>query len=120
MPTEVTSLAGTVAVSCVELLNVVASAVPFHRTEEDEVKSVPVAIRGKAVWPTTAEVGESDVSTGVGLPTVKVTAVEIPPPGEGLTTVIGIVPFVVTSLVLIAAVNWVLVTNEVLLLDPFH
>jgi hypothetical protein len=56
----------------------------------------------------------------MGLPTVKLTALEVPPPGEGLKTVIEYVPTAAMSLAVIAALSWVLLTKEVVRAEPFH
>jgi hypothetical protein len=44
-PVVVRLEAGTSAFNCVEDKNVVANAVPFHRTTEAETKLLPVAIK---------------------------------------------------------------------------
>src|ERR1017187_7288788 len=64
-PTEAMSLAGTAAVNCVALTNVVVSAAPFHCTTEPETKPEPFTVNGNAPAPATAVDGASEVSTGV-------------------------------------------------------
>jgi hypothetical protein len=54
--------------------------------------------------------GESEVVVGAGLSIVKVRALEVPPPGEGLATVTETVPPVVMSLADTVAVSRVLLT----------
>jgi hypothetical protein len=65
----------------------VANAVPFHPICEEETKFKPVTDNVNPAPPALAEVGESPVTLGDGLPTVKLSAVDVPPPGAGLTTV---------------------------------
>ena|ERR1039458_1309829 len=63
-PTEAMSPAGTAAVNCVALTNVVVSAAPFHCTTEPETKPEPFAVTVSAPVPATAVDGDSEVSTG--------------------------------------------------------
>jgi hypothetical protein len=63
----------TVAASCVDETNVVASAVAFHFTVEVEMKFVPFTINVNCGPPAVAQVGLSDVVVGAGLLIVKVT-----------------------------------------------
>ncbi len=51
---------------------------------------------------------------------VKVSALEVPPPGVGLYTVTWSFPAIAMSAAVITAVNWVEETNVVVRLDPFH
>jgi len=57
--------AGTVAVSCVDETNVVASAVPFHFTVEVEIKFVPFTVKVNCGPPAVAQVGLSELIVGV-------------------------------------------------------
>jgi hypothetical protein len=82
------SPAGTCAVTCVVLTNVVVSAVPFQFTAAPVTKPVPVAVNVKAAPPTVVLVGDSDVSVGTALLMPNVVVPEVPPPGVGLVTVI--------------------------------
>jgi hypothetical protein len=59
--------AGTVAVSCVEETNVVASAVAFHFTVEVETKFVPFTVNVNCAPPAVAQVGLSELIVGVAL-----------------------------------------------------
>ncbi len=52
--------------------------------------------------------------------TLKLSALEAPPPGVGLKTVIVAGPSVIRSLAGICAVSWVLLTKFVVRLAPFH
>src|SRR5882724_2114757 len=119
VPAEATSVAGMAAVSCVPLTNVVVRLAPLTRTTEPAMKPLPVRVKVKAAPPTETLAGEIFESEGSGLLIVSVKAVEVPPPGAGLTTVIEMVPEEATSLAGIAAVSWVLLTNAVLLLELF-
>lgn len=65
---------------------------PFHWTEEDALKFVPVSVRVNPTLPAVVEVGEREPSIGMGLFTVNVCAPEVPPPGAGFTTVMDNVP----------------------------
>jgi hypothetical protein len=60
------------------------------------------------------------VRDGVGGATVNPTALEVPPPGCGLKTVIGTVTAVWRSAVNISAFNWLPETNVVCRFCPFH
>src|SRR5436189_5102742 len=57
---------------------------------------------------------------GTGLLTVNVSAPEVPPPGVGEKTVTDAVPAVAMSPAVIAACNWVLLTNVVTRAPLFH
>jgi hypothetical protein len=71
--------ADTVAVSCVEETNVVASAVPLHFTVEVETKFVPFTVNVNPLPPAVAQVGLIEVVVGTGLLMVKVTGFVIVP-----------------------------------------
>lgn len=73
--------------SCVALTKVVARALAPKLTNEVETKPVPFTVRVKAAPPALALVGEMVVIVGAGLFTVKLTGLEVPPPGAGLVTV---------------------------------
>ena len=82
------SAEGIVAESCVPLMYVVVLAAPFQRTTEVLTKSWPVTSSVKSAGnPAGSADGLIDVSEGLGLFMVKVTAFEVPPPGAGLKTV---------------------------------
>jgi hypothetical protein len=110
VPADAMSVAGIAAVSCEAETYVVVRANPFHRTDELEIKPVPVTVRVKAGPPAVAELGERVVMVGTGLLAalmVKVLAVDVPPPGVGLKTVTLAVPWLAISEAGIAAVSWV-------------
>jgi hypothetical protein len=73
-----------------------------------------------AAPPTVALAGVRLVIEGVGLLIVNESADDTPPPGDGLATVTLTVPAAEISAAVIAAVTWVLLTNVVVRLDPFH
>jgi len=68
-----TSAAGTVAVSCVDETNAVASDVAFHFTVDVETKFVPFTVKVKPPLPAVTQLGLIDVVVGAGLLMVKVT-----------------------------------------------
>src|SRR5205807_4525050 len=64
LPTAAIRLAGTAALNCAALENVVDSGEPFHCTAAPERKPAPVTASVKAGPPTVVELGASDVITG--------------------------------------------------------
>lgn len=72
VPAVAISAAVMDAVTCVELTNVVAAAVPLKFTADVETKFVPFTVSVKVAPPAVAVVGESDVIAGRGLFTLKV------------------------------------------------
>jgi hypothetical protein len=68
--------AGTVAVSCVEETNVVASAVTFHLTVEPDTKLVPFTVSVNCGPPAVAQVGLSELMVGAAL--IVITSVALP------------------------------------------
>src|SRR5215469_1942867 len=89
-PTAAILLAGTDAVSWVAFTNVVASTVPFQVTGSLAAKLLPLMVRVKAAPPALVLAGESEAiagASGRNGSIVKPTAVEVPPPGAGFTTV---------------------------------
>src|SRR5262245_12201714 len=123
VPTLATSAAVIAAVSWVVLPKVVVLELPFQRTDEFATSPVPLTVSVKAGPPAVAPEGNSAVRAGAGLgavETVKVRALEVPPPGVGLTTVTWGVPAAATSAAVIDAVTWVPLTRVVVRLFPFH
>ena len=112
--------AGTVAVSCVEETNVVASAVAFHCTVEVPTKFVPFTVKVNCGPPAAAQVGLIEVVVGTGLLMVNVTGFDVPPPGEGVLTVTWTVPAVVTFAAGTIAVSCVAETKVVVSPEPFQ
>ena len=96
-PVAVISLAGTWAVIVVPLTKLVVSAVPFHLTIELARKLVPFRFKVKVAPPTSALVGESEVTVGIGLLIGSITTPDAPPPGVELVTVMLTDPVFVRS-----------------------
>src|SRR5438552_16680242 len=116
------SLEGMAAVTCVPLTKVVVRAAPFHCTTAPETKLLPLTVSVKAAPPAVALFGTRVVRVGTGLVEVIVTlrALEVPPPGAGLTTVTGAVPAAAMSLAGMAAVSAVTLTKAVGHAEPVH
>lgn len=72
-PPVAMSDAGTAAVNCVALTNIVVSEVVFHFTTEVLTKLVPLTVKVNAAPPVIAEVGEIVATVGTGWSTVSVT-----------------------------------------------
>ena len=71
------------------------------------MKFVPVTVKVKEFPPAVTEVGFIDDDVGTGLLIARVCALEVPPPGAELITVIEAVPAVAISDDGTVAVNWV-------------
>src|SRR5438477_7604228 len=96
------------ACSWVLVTNVVARSLAFHRTTDELMKFVPVAVSVNPAPPATMLVGAMDVSVGLGFTViVNVCALEAPPPGVGVNTVTDAVPPAAMSAVVIWAWSWV-------------
>jgi hypothetical protein len=80
---------------------------PPHRTTDDAIKFDPFTVKVKAAPPAVAEVGLMLVVVGAGLLIAKICALDVPPPGAGLTTVTEAVPAVAMSAAVMAAVSCV-------------
>jgi hypothetical protein len=101
LPTAAMSAAVIAAVSCVALTNVVARALPFQFTTDDDTNPVPVTVSVKSGLPTVVLVGDNDVNTGTGVAALIVNVKLVsdwPPPGVGFTAVTEAVPAVAISL----------------------
>ena len=80
---DVIAAAGTAAVNCVELTNVVVGIVPPKLTIEVVIKLAPLMVRVKpAALPATALVGDIAVIVGTGSPPPPVEAVPPPHPAR--------------------------------------
>src|SRR5216683_212002 len=119
-PADAMSLAGTAAVSCVLLTNVVVSGIPWipNWTTDVVTKFVPLTVRVNDGPPAVALVGEIEVIDGKGLLIANVAAADAPPPGAGFVTVTLTVPPVAISAAVIAAVTCVALTNVVVFAAP--
>lgn len=120
VPAVAISAAVMAAVICVALTKVVVLAAPLKFTTEAATKLVPLTVRVKAAPPAVALVGESEVIVGARLLTVKLVAVDVPPPGAGFVTVTPSVPAVAMSAAVIEAVTWVALTNVVVRALPLN
>src|SRR5260370_3680020 len=120
-PPVATSAAGIVTVICVAVMaeGVRPLSTP-KSTFAPATKLLPVMVSVHAATPAFTLVGESVVTTGLGLLIVKVWPVEDPPAGGGLHPVTVAVPPVMMSVAGIAAVSCVLLTNVVGRLAPFQ
>src|SRR2546428_10711683 len=97
VPTVAMSPTVIAACSWVLLTNVVVRALLFHRTTDPLTKFVPFTVSVKAPAPAVALPGVSEPIVGTGLGArliVKVSALELPPPGAGVNTRTEAVPAV--------------------------
>ncbi len=120
VPATAMSAAVMVAVNRVEETKVVVRFVPFHRTIEPATKLLPLTVRTKSVPPAVVDVGLKLEFVGTGLFIVRVSALEVPPPGAGVNTVTWTVPAAVMSAADIDVVNRVVETYVVIRSAPFH
>jgi hypothetical protein len=118
VPAVATSALVRASVSWVLLTKVGVPLDPLKLTDEVLTKPVPLMVRVCAPEPATTELGEREVITGAGFPTVKFTTFDVPPPGAGFVTVTGYVPAVATSVLARASVSWVLLTKVGVRLEP--
>src|SRR4029077_8943104 len=105
VPALAISAAVIAAVSVVLLTKVVARTEPFHCTVELFTKFVPLTVRVKSVPPAIWLSGEREITVGTRLFMVKVSALEVPPPGGGFKTVTAAVPALAMSLAGTVAVS---------------
>src|SRR5262245_20158799 len=121
-PAVVRSLAGMLAVSWVVLTKVVVRGLPLHCTTDAAMKLVAVTVRSKPGPPCAALLGVNAYTMVFRSEAVmvKVRAFETPPPGAGLSTVMGAEPAVVRSLPGMLTVSWVALTKVVVRGLPFH
>jgi hypothetical protein len=98
VPALAMRMAGTVAVSCVEETNVVASGVPFHFTIEVERKFVPITVNVNCGPPGVTQVGLIELI--VGLVLIVIIRVALPVYMHGLVPLLALmVTFVVPAVV---------------------
>jgi hypothetical protein len=94
--------------------------VPFHVSAVDGTKPLPVTVICKSEEPAAALEGLIVVMVGAGLFTVKLTAAEVPPPGDGFSTVsFAAMPFA-KSVAGIVACKLEDETKVVARAEPFH
>jgi hypothetical protein len=107
----------------VELSNVAACAVPFTRTFDNVTKFVPFMLRAKMPLPVSTAEGEMLVMCGSGLEVgliVKLSGAVIPPPGEGVETVIAATAAFSIKVEDTCAVSEFVFTNRLLSAVPFQ
>jgi hypothetical protein len=85
LPAAAIKLAGTAAVSCVALPNVVVSAVPFHCTTAPVTKLLPPTVSVNPAPPAVAELGLSEAIVGGGGLIVKGNPLVVTPPESTVT-----------------------------------
>src|SRR5262249_55871659 len=101
---ELRSLAFSVTLNALALMNVEGRAAPFHCTTDDVEKFAPLMDTMVLLLPTGIVDGSTDVMRGAGSRTRIPTPFDAPPPGGGLTTMIVAVDTALTSDAGIAAV----------------
>jgi hypothetical protein len=116
VPALASRLAGTAAVNCVELTNVVVSAVPFHCTVDPDAKPVPKADSVNAALPATAEPGLRLVTVNPLMENVA--GLVVGPPG--FATVILAVPAVAIRFAETVADSCAGLKKDVVSAVPFH
>ena len=118
-PTCRIRFAGTAAVSCVLLTNVVVSDAVPRETVAPDTKLAPITVRVKDPLPAVTIDGKMLVMVAVGAVVVRLTALEAAPPG--FAAVIFAVPGCAMRLAGTTATSWVVLTkfvvNAVLLND---
>jgi hypothetical protein len=116
VPALAMRLAGTGAVSWVELTNAVVSADPFHWMTALDAKLLPVTASVKAGPPAVAEFGLNVVIAGAAL-IVNCAGPDVTPPE---LTVILTFPALAIKAAETEAVNWLALWTVVGRADPFH
>lgn len=105
--------AGISAVSVNRSTIVVSRADPFQSTLTPGTKPAPVSVSVNGPPPRVTTPGSMDRMRGSGLTMVNVSAVEVPPPGDGVNTVTSAVPCAAMSVSAIAACSCVLLMTMV-------
>jgi len=114
------SAAGTVVFTSVALTNVVLSAAPFQATTENATKPDPLTAITVSPVPARTLAGFMLLMAGTGLLTEKSTPGDVPPPGDGLTTVNFAIVAVAELLAGKVALKDVAEPNVVASGAPFH
>ena len=120
-PAAVISDAGTVAVNCVALTNVVVRVELFQRTAAPERKPWPLTVRVNCAPPAVAVAGVSDeivAEDGGVIVNGKFAEVLLVP--DGLVTPTVAVPAEAISVAGTTAVSWLALTKVVTNSEPFH
>jgi len=118
LPVAAIRLAGTEAVNCVPLTKVVVRAKPLHSTVAPERNPVPFTASVKETPVAVAELGFRLVMAGTSGLIVKLTALEIAPPG--FFTVTLALPEAAIRLAATDAVSCVALRKVVGSGEPFH
>ncbi len=122
LPALMMSLAVMFAVSVPPSTKVVIRLVPFQRTIELGVKFAPTTVNSKTAPPALADDGVMEINPGTrlgvpvgvaGVPTVKLSEFDVPPPGAGLYTAMSYVPAAEKSVEVMNAFSSVLETYVV-------
>ena len=119
VPAVTMSEADIAAVTCELLTNVVALPAPLKFTVAPDTNPTPLTVSVNAGEPAAALEGEIELSVGTGLLIANDTAFDVPF-GAGFVTVTVAVPAMAISATVIAAVNWVALTNVVVLAAPLN
>ena len=98
----------------------VVSTAAFQAITEDETKPEPVTSRGVSPDPASKLEGLMLLIAGTGLSTEKLTAGDVPPPGEGFTTVTFAIDALARSAAGMVALKVVAEPNVVAKDVPFH
>jgi hypothetical protein len=97
---------------------------PFTRTTDaPSTNPVPFTVSVKEAPPAVADVGVMPVVVGAGFGKaviVKVCALDVPPPGAGLTTVTDAPPIAAMSAAVIVALSWFAEPKLVVRVEPFQ
>jgi len=106
---------------CVALMNVVGRLVPFHRTNEQGKKLLPVTLSVRAAVPAVALAGEKELTAGTGSEAGAVTEkLKVFEMAEPLVTVTRSVPWNAASADVISAVSCAALTKVVARGEPFQ
>lgn len=113
VPAVVIRLAGTAAISCVELTSVVLKVVFPHNTDAPDAKFVPFTVSAKPALPAVTDAGDVLVMLGAPIENVELTGVLPEDEPSGFATDRLIDPAVATRLAGTAACNSVELTKVV-------
>lgn len=118
LPGLTIQLAGTIAASCAELLNVVTSDVPFHNTVSPETKLAPLTVSVNCAPPARALDGDNMLREGTGGLIAKLKELDVPP--AAVCTATDAVPILAIKPAGTAALSCVELPKLVARALPFH
>lgn len=118
LPVFAIKLLGTVALSCAELPNVVASGAPFHKTVSPETKLAPETVSMNEEPPAITFAGDNPLKEGTGGLTVKLRELDVPP--IVVCTLTTEVPMLAIKPAGTAAASCVELAKFVMRALPFH